>query len=86
MTSKTLYAYGMKIYSKFADIYLNFIIRNDIPSALRRDNENSEMIQRVEDIHTALSIDYQWTELHSPWQNPAELNVIQYLKNHMVKL
>jgi hypothetical protein len=24
----------------------------------------------------------QWTELHSPWQNPAELNGVKYLKPH----
>jgi hypothetical protein len=24
----------------------------------------------------------QWTEPHSPWQNPAELNGIKYLKSH----
>ena len=24
----------------------------------------------------------QWTEPHSPWQNPAELNGVKYLKSH----
>jgi hypothetical protein len=40
------------------------------------------MIQRVEDIHRDLIIADQWTEPHSPWQNPAELNDVKYLKSH----
>jgi hypothetical protein len=38
--------------------------------------------QRVEDIHRDLIIADQWTEPHSPWQNPAELNGVTYLKSH----
>jgi hypothetical protein len=40
------------------------------------------MIQRVKDIHRDLIIAHQWTELHSPWQNPTELNGVKYLKSH----
>jgi hypothetical protein len=40
------------------------------------------MSQRVRDIHRDLIIADQWTELHSPWQNPAELNGVKYLKSH----
>jgi hypothetical protein len=40
------------------------------------------MSQRVKDIHTDLIIADQWTEPHSPWQNPAELNGVKYLKSH----
>jgi hypothetical protein len=40
------------------------------------------MIQRVKDIHRGLIIADQWTEPHSPWQNPAELNAVKYLKSH----
>jgi hypothetical protein len=40
------------------------------------------MIQRVKDIHRDLIIADQWTEPHSPWQNPAELNGVKYLKSH----
>jgi hypothetical protein len=40
------------------------------------------MSQRVKDIHRDLIIDDQWTEPHSPWQNPAELNGVKYVKSH----
>jgi hypothetical protein len=40
------------------------------------------MIQRIKDIHRDLIIADQWTEPHSPWQNPAELNGVKYLKSH----
>jgi hypothetical protein len=51
MTSKMLYVAGMKTESEFADVYLDFIRKYGIPSALRRDNAKSEMSQRVKDIH-----------------------------------
>jgi hypothetical protein len=50
--------------------------------ALRRDNAKSEMSQRVKDIHGDLFNADQLTEPHSPWQNPAELNGVKYLKPH----
>jgi hypothetical protein len=53
-----------------------------ISSALRRDNAKSKMSQRVCQIHRDLFITDQWTEPHSPWQNPAELNGVKYLKSH----
>jgi hypothetical protein len=41
------------------------------------------MSQGVSQIHRYLFIADQWTEPYSPWQNPAELNVIKYtLKSH----
>jgi hypothetical protein len=40
------------------------------------------MSQRVKDIHRDFTIADQWTEPHSPWQNPAELNAVKYLKSH----
>jgi hypothetical protein len=40
------------------------------------------MSQRVKDIHRDLIIADQCTEPHSPWQNPAELNGVKYLKSH----
>jgi hypothetical protein len=82
MTSKMLYVAGMKTESEFFDVYLDFIRKYDIPSALRRDNAKSEMNQRVKDIHRDLIIVDQWTEPHSSWQNPAELNIVKYLKSH----
>jgi hypothetical protein len=82
MTSKMLYIAGMKTESEFAGVYLDFIRKYGIPSALRRDNAKSDMSQRVKDIHRDLIIADQWTELHSPWQNPAELNGVKYLKSH----
>jgi hypothetical protein len=42
----------------------------------------SEMSQRVKDIHRVLIITGQCAELHSHWQNPAELNGILHLKLH----
>jgi hypothetical protein len=61
---------------------LDFIRKCDIPSALRRYNTKYEMIQFVKDIHRDLIIADQRTEPHSSWQNPAELNVVKYLKAH----
>jgi hypothetical protein len=74
MVSKMLYFAGMKTESEFADVYLDFIRKCGIPSALRRDNAEFELIQRVKDIHRDLIIDNKWIKPHSPWQNPAELN------------
>ena len=82
MTSKMLVVTGMKTESEFPDVYLDFIRQHGIPSALRRDNAKSEMSQRVRQIHRDLVIADQWTEPHSPWQNPAELNGVKYLKSH----
>jgi hypothetical protein len=82
MTSKMLYVAGMKTESEFADVYLDFIRKYGIPSALQRDNAKSEMSQHVKDIHRDLIIADQWTEPHSPWQKPAELNGVKYLKSH----
>jgi hypothetical protein len=82
MTSKMLYVACMKTESEFADVYLDFIRKYGIPSALRRDNPKSEMSQRLKDINRDLIIVDQWTESHSPWQNAAELNGVKYLKSH----
>jgi hypothetical protein len=43
MTSKILYVFGMKTKSEFDDIYLDFIRKYGIPSALRSDNAKSEV-------------------------------------------
>jgi hypothetical protein len=83
MTSKMLYVAGMKAESEFADIYLDFVRKCGIPSALRRDNAKSEMSQHVKDIYRDLIIADQSTEPHSPWQNPADLNGVKYLKSHV---
>jgi hypothetical protein len=56
MTSKMLYLSGMKNESEFADVYLDFNRICRIQSLLRRYNEKSEIIQRVEDIHRDLII------------------------------
>jgi dihydrofolate reductase len=40
------------------------------------------MIQRAKDIYRDFIIADQWTEPHIPWQNPAELNGVKYLKSH----
>jgi hypothetical protein len=77
-----LYVAGIKTESEFADVYLDFIRKYGIPSALQRDNTKSEMSQRVKDIHRDLIIADQWTEPHSPFQTPSELNGVKYLKSH----
>ena len=77
MTSRMLYIAGMKAESEFPDVYLDFIQQHGIPSTLRRDNAKSEMSVRVRQIHRDLVIAHQWTEPHSPWQNPAELNGVK---------
>jgi hypothetical protein len=82
MTSKILYIAGMKTESEFADLHRYFIRKCGIPSTLRRDNAKSEMSHRVKDIHRDLIIADQWTEPHSPWKIPAELNGVKYLKSH----
>jgi hypothetical protein len=82
MISKTLYVAAMKTESEFADIFLDFIRKCYMPSALERDNGKYEMSQRVKDIHRDLIIADQWTEPHSLWQNPAELNGFKHLKSH----
>jgi hypothetical protein len=65
MISKMLYVAGMKTESEFADVYLDFIRKYGIPSAIRRDSTKSEMSQRVEDIHRDLIIADQWTTAES---------------------
>jgi hypothetical protein len=82
MTSEMLYVADMKTESEFVDVYLDFVRKCSISSALRRDNAKSEMSQRVKDIHRDLIIADEWTEPHSPWRNPAELNGVKYLKSH----
>jgi hypothetical protein len=79
---KMQYIAGMKIELEFVDVYLDFIRKYGIPSALRRDNAKSEMSQRVKDIHRDLIIADQWTGPHSPWKNPTALNGVKYLKSH----
>jgi hypothetical protein len=77
-----LFSTGMKTESEFADVYFDFIRKYGIPSALRRDNAKSKMSQCVKDIHRDLIIADQWTEPHSPGQDPTELNGVKYLKSH----
>jgi hypothetical protein len=59
MTSKILHVAGMKTESEFTDVYLDFIRKCGVPSALRRDNAKSEMGQLVEEIHRYLLINGQ---------------------------
>jgi hypothetical protein len=66
MTSKMLYVTDMKIESELADVDLYFIRKCSIPSALRRENTKSDMIQHVKDIHIDLIIADRLTQSHSP--------------------
>ena len=40
------------------------------------------MSQRIRQIPSDLVIADHWTEPYSPWQNPAELSGVKYLKSH----
>jgi hypothetical protein len=81
MISKMLYVAGMKTESEFAEVYLDFIRKYGIPSALRRDNSKSEMSQRGKDIHRDLIIADQWTEPHSPLsiEKKNEMMTVQFI-------
>jgi hypothetical protein len=68
--------------SEFPDVYLDFIRQHGIPSTLQRNNSKLEISQRDQQIQRDLVISDQWTELHSPWQNPLELSGIKYLNSH----
>jgi hypothetical protein len=81
MGPKILYVAVKKTESEFADVYLDFIRKYGIPFALQIYNAKSEMIQRIKDINRDLIIVDQWTETHSPWQNPAEWNGVKYFKS-----
>jgi hypothetical protein len=50
MTSKMLYVAGMETESEFAEVYLYFIRKCGIPSALQRDTEISEMIHHQKSV------------------------------------
>ena len=82
LTSKKLHIEGMSTESHFPDAYMDFIRKNGIPHTLRRDNAKAERSERIKEIHRDLIIADQWTEPHSPWQNPAELHGVKYLKDH----
>jgi hypothetical protein len=56
MTSKMLYVAAMKTGLEFSDVYLDYIRKCGIPSALQRDNAKYEMSQRVKDIDRDLII------------------------------
>jgi hypothetical protein len=58
MTSKMLYVAGMKTELEFADVYLDFIRKCGIPSAIRRDNAKSEMSQLDKNI---CRLNYSWS-------------------------
>jgi hypothetical protein len=77
-----LYVVGIKNESEFADVYLDFIRKCGIPYALRRDKPKSEMIQLGKEIDRDLIVADQWTEPHSPWRKPAELNGVKFLNSH----
>ena len=79
--SKMIKVKGMKSESDFPAAYLDFIRKHGIPPVLHRDNAKAEMSEKVTEINRNLIIADTWTEPHSPWQNPAELNAVKFLKN-----
>ena len=82
LSSKRLHIEGMTTESHFPDAYMDFICKKGIPHTLRHDNAKAEKSKRVQEIHRDLIIADEWTEPHSPWQNPAELHGVKYLKDH----
>jgi hypothetical protein len=82
MNSKILNDSGIKTESEFTDVNLDFIRKHGISSALQCENAKSEMRQPPQKIHRNRVIVDQWTEPHSPWQNPAEFNCVNYKKSH----
>jgi hypothetical protein len=82
MISKIHYIAVMKTESNFADIYLDFIRKCGILSALRRDNAKSEMSQRVKHIHRDLIIADKWTE--QSLANPYLIECYQIFRSHML--
>jgi hypothetical protein len=80
MNSNFLFVTRMKTESEFPNAYIDFIRKHGIPSALKRGNAKSEMCQHIQQIHRDLVIADQWTEPLSPWQNPAELDGVKYVK------
>jgi hypothetical protein len=65
-------------------MHVNFTLKYDIPSALKRYNAKYEMSQRVKVIHNFrhLNISGQWKEAHKSCQNPDKLNGVKYFKSH----
>ena len=68
--------------SEFFDTYQNFIRESGIFHTLKKDNAKSEKSNKIKTIHRDLVIKNEFTELHQPQQNFAELNVVKYLKTH----
>jgi len=79
-TSKTIDVYGMKTESEFVEAYQDFMRDRGIPHTLRRDNAQSERSEAVKKINRDLIIKDESTEPHSPWQNPAEVQGMSFLK------
>ena len=72
----------MKTESEFPDAYADFMRDCGIPHTLRRDNAKSQQNPAVLQSHCQNSVMVEWTEPLSPWQIPAELNGVKYLKTH----
>ena len=82
LTSRRITVIGMKTESEFPDAYQDFMRKRGIPHTLRRDNAKSEMSEKVLNLHRDFVIADEYTEPHSPWQNPAEGGGVRFLKAH----
>ena len=80
LTSRRREVYGMKSKSEFPDIYQDFLRQHGIPHTLRRDNAKEENSTAVRDINRKFVVADEFTEPHSPWQNPAENSGVRIIK------
>ena len=72
----------MKTESEFAEAYQDFMRKRGIPHTLRRDNAKTETSEKVLNLHRDFVVADEYTEPHSPWQNPAEGGGVRFLKSH----
>ena len=82
LTSRRITVIGMKTESDFADAYQDFMRKRGIPHTLRRDNAKSETSEKVLNLQRHYVVADEYTEPQSPWQNPAEVGGMRFLKAH----
>ena len=72
----------MKTESDFPDAYQDFMCKWGIPHTLRRDNAKPETSKKVLNLQPDYVVADEYTEPQSPWQNPAEVGGMRFLKAH----
>ena len=82
LTSRRITTIGMNTKGDFPEAYQDFMRRRGIPHTLRRDNAKEETSEEVQKLHRDYVVADEFTEPHSPWQNPAEGGGVRFLKAH----